>query len=350
MPPETQTLLIADEGYAPPADFNLVFELLSQGTSLGVLSDYLKRRDLPHSAGSWKELREKRVLPALQKNLLSMSDLTLLLAEVEEFGRAHTFLFRTKHEIAGELIERAFEVAEQSGLGDCIGHGKVLAQPSAPTIASIRIEDDARGRALVLKVVEQRSEHRFIRERREANRLIMEWEISEVRAVNVARLLSSGLLELRIASHRSSTRYADDLARVWRLMEAFIPRAAFFDYSLARAKSELLSRRAELASTIRFSNSALRDTTGNTLIASSGIEEGDLFQASALSESLGFFIKGGNVACESLNLYWLRGEDGLPSKDVHLLLPETRNEFAIPANCAKADYEYVFDQLRALSK
>ena len=40
----------------------------------------------------------------------------------------------------------------------------------------------------------------------------------------------------------------------------------------------------------------------------------------------------------------------LPSKDVHVILKGKLNEFAIPAQCSKQDYEYVLNQLRKYNK
>src|SRR3989442_591551 len=83
----------------------LVVKLLSEVTSLDVVSEYLKSRGLTHSAGSWDQMRNKRILPAISKGKLTFQDLFRLLAESEEHGRCHTFLYQCKQ---GE-IRRVFD-------------------------------------------------------------------------------------------------------------------------------------------------------------------------------------------------------------------------------------------------
>ena len=59
-------LLPESEGQAPePPEFRQVLNLLKEVTSLPVISDYLRKMDVPHSAGSWEELEHKRLLPQL---------------------------------------------------------------------------------------------------------------------------------------------------------------------------------------------------------------------------------------------------------------------------------------------
>ena len=106
--PDKQLKLIADaEGQKPvPKDFDLVTKLLEEVTSLTVISDFLKSKTLPFSAGSWEELRSKRLLPFLWDEKLTMEDLKGLLGEAEEFGGAHTFIFDTTREKAKELLKK----------------------------------------------------------------------------------------------------------------------------------------------------------------------------------------------------------------------------------------------------
>lgn len=175
----------------------------------------------------------------------------------------------------------------------------------------------------------------------------MEWEITEARAVNVVRLFEFGLLEVRIASH-SSKKYEGDIRRVLRVVKDFLPEGIFRELSLKKAKIELWSNTDKYADTICFSNSCFRSTDGGTLTAAAGTEDGDLLSNPMVSDVLPH-VKTGDAYCESSNLYWLPQEGRLPSNKVHVILPDLRNEFAVPASCSKADYEHVFDAIRTLS-
>src|SRR5438552_153875 len=100
----------------------LVTELLSRATSLGVVSEFLKARGLHHSAGSWDEMRDKRIIPAIGRQKLTIDDLTKLLSEVEEFGRNHTFLYQGKQ---GD-IKKLFDEDYISRVSRRLGHPQVL--------------------------------------------------------------------------------------------------------------------------------------------------------------------------------------------------------------------------------
>lgn len=350
MVPIEQIDLIAPEPFTPPPDFNLLVRLLEEATSLTVVSEFLKKRHLTHSAGSWEEMKDKRLAPALKSGGITLDELNALLSEVEEFGGAHTFLYHCDKSVAREIIDEdsVKSIAARNGLKERIGLGRILDQPATPTLAAIRFERDSRGASLVFKVVEKRFVHTFLQDKTDGNRYSMEWEITEARAVSVVRLFEFGLLEVRIASHNSK-KYDDDIRRIMEVVKAFVPFQTFSDFPLRNAKIELWTNSKKYADTICFSNSCFRGRDGATLSAASGKEEGDIAANPAMSDALASYIKKGNAYCESSNLYWLPQKDALPSAKIHVILPDLRNEFAVTASCSKADYEHVFDQIRALS-
>ena len=73
---------------------NLICDLLRSATSLAVVTDFLKSKNISSSAGSWDEMKEKRLLPALQQQKITVADLKRLLSEAEEFGHNHIFLYQ----------------------------------------------------------------------------------------------------------------------------------------------------------------------------------------------------------------------------------------------------------------
>src|SRR5438477_2437136 len=100
----------------------LATELLSRATSLGVVSEFLKTKGLHHSAGSWDEVREKRIIPAIGRQKLTVDDLVKLLSEVEEFGRNHTFLYQGKQSDIKKLLDENYV----SGVSRKLGHAHAL--------------------------------------------------------------------------------------------------------------------------------------------------------------------------------------------------------------------------------
>lgn len=171
--------------------------------------------------------------------------------------------------------------------------------------------------------------------------------------MNVFKLHDNGLLEARIYTHDNSSDYQNDVTKMWSLLSFLFPPSDFSEYPIAKAKTNLWTKRNALKSVIRYSDSVLRNSLGTALSASTGSEQQSLFDDQGASNSLDEFLKH-KAYCDSSNIWWLKGGgkesdnefEMLPSKDVHVILKGKLNEFTIPAKCSKQDFEYVLDQLR----
>ena len=347
--PHKQLDLIPQQPFVAPSDFEPLMKLLRGATSKRVVADFLKSKNLAHS-GTWEDLESNRIRVGLETKSLTMEELVKLLSESEEYGHSHSFLFKCSKDEASRFVndDKVSTVAAAQKLNVALGWGKVLELPMQPTISSIRLEEHGGMKTLVVKVIERREEKTFIKEYTEGKFFRMEWEVSEARAVNVIRLFANGLLEVRIASH-SSKRYDTDIARIMKVVKEFLPQVPFEDYSLRKAKIELLSNPAPHEDYVKVSNSALRGKDGSTVIAASGRVDAGLIENETLSAFVGQFVKTPGCLCENTGLTFLAKTEAVPHEDIHVVLPERRNEFAVSASCAKTDYEYVFDKLRTLS-
>lgn len=333
----------------------LVFKLLQENATLGQCAQYLKRKGLHYSAGSWDELFGKRISKALEAQELSREDLIELIRLSEEYGTQHIFLYATSQRRASELMneERVRSLLEKAGLSQLIDRPRILDQPSSPAIADIRTDSNAGSRSLVAKMVEKRTYRRFVDERPEGEFLVRRYRELAVRAVNLFRLGEDGLLELRIYSHVSSSDYRDDVNRMWSRLSFLFSPSDFKELAISKAKTNLWKNRKALASTLRYSDSSLRNPLGTVLSASTGDEQASLFDDDGATRSLDEFLKY-KAYCDTSNVWWLRGGgkkadnefEMVPSKDVHVLMKGALNEFAVTAKCSKQDYEYVIDQLR----
>jgi hypothetical protein len=328
----------------------LVVDLISKVTSLAVVSEFLKTKGLHHSAGSWDEMRDKRISPAIGRQKLRISDLMALLAEAEEYGRSHTFLYHGRR----MDIERLLSNTYLSGVSKRLGHTAVLNEallvdlPEEPTLTEIR-EDTSNGRPCwVFKIIETREEREFVQETAVNDRIQREYKINRVRAVNVARLHESGFLEIRIQSHTNSTQYAADLNRIRTLLRDYMPPDIFKPVSLSKAKKALWDSRIAKDRKIRFSDSTMRNDYGTTISASTGTEQADLFKDSGASGSIDHFLDHG-AYCDSENIWWLV-RDGVTEREIHMLLSGENHEFAMTAACTRAEYEYVLNELRVLNR
>ena len=333
---------------------DLVFKLLQENSTLGQVVQYLKRKGLRYSAGSWDELFGKRVSKALEEQELTREDLIELIRLSEEYGTQHVFLYVTSPRRAAQLFDKASVESslEKMGLSSLIGRPRILDQPSSPTLTDVRLDE-----SLVAKVVERRIYHRFVDQRTEGDFLVRRYRELAVRAVNVFRLGNDGLLELRIYRHENSSDYRNDVAKMWNLLGFLFPPSDFKELSIGKAKTHLWKNRNSLKSVLRYSDSTLRNALGTALSASTGSEQQSLFDDQGASNSLDEFLRY-KAYCDTSNVWWLKGGgkrsenefDMLPSKDVHVLLKGGINEFALTTKCSKQDYEYVIDQLRRSNK
>jgi hypothetical protein len=214
------------------------------------------------------------------------------------------------------------------------------------------LEGEGDSQALVAKVVERRTYQRFIDQRSEGEFLIRRYRELTVRAVNLFRLRSDGLLELRIFTHENSSDYRSDISKMWTLLSFLFSPSDFKEVPLGKTKAKLWKSRNALGTVLRYSDSTLRNALGTALSASAGDEQSSLFNDPGASNSLDEFLKH-KAYCDTSNVWWLKGGgtrgendfDALPSKDVHILLKGAINEFTVTAKCSKQDYEYVLDQL-----
>jgi hypothetical protein len=264
------------------------------------------------------------------------------------------FLYATKPKRAKQLADKARVESElvKMGFSSLVSRPRILDQPSSPTLTDVRVEE-----SLVAKVVERRVYQRFVDQRVEGGFTVKRYKDTEVRAVNLFRLDDDGLLEVRIYAHENSSDYRNDVTKTWSLLSFLFPPSDFSEYPIAKAKTNLWTQRNTLKSVVRYSDSVLKNALATALSASTGSEQQSLFDDQGASNSLDEFLKY-KAYCDSSNIWWLKGGgqrsenefEMLPSKDVHVILKGKLNEFAIPAQCSKQDYEYVLNQLRKYNK
>ena len=214
--------------------------------------------------------------------------------------------------------------------------------PPAPTISSIRLDGDGSG-TLSIKLVETRTYEELVEQKTEGNRKTYVYEQMQARAVNVMRLSSTGILELRIQSHLNRSQYHEDIKRVWSCMDDFFPEAKFSRHSLQKLKERIWKNRDTLEGKIRVSDVRLEDDKGFPITASTPKADSNLAGHAGAVNSIQAFLDAG-AHQKSAGVWWVKQENGIPSTDIHILLSGESNEFALTATCTKADYEYVLAQ------
>lgn len=328
-----------------------VMSLLYQTTTLPVVRNYLKEKGLYCSAGSWVDFEHKRVRPALDNEDLTKEDLYELLRLGEEYGKQHVFLYDVSTDYAKSLIDESWvqEKAEELEIEGLLEAPIILEEPPDPTISDIRIEyEEEEPERLVIKIVDSKSHMELVSENKDNDgNIIKKYKWVSERSVNVVRLHSVGILEVRIGSRKSSSNYMDELQEFLDIISPFIPQDRFRELPLFKAKERLWYERDNLKNWIRYSDSTLRNANGTVLRAATGSADSDLFDDRHATSSVEAFIsKHSNFDGSNI---WFKGEENGLTRDVHVLLGGLPNEFAIPAHCPPEDYEYVLQELRKLN-
>lgn len=329
-------------------DVTLVHKLVSQATSLAVVSDFLKSRGLPHSAGSWDEMYERRIQPALQDGRLSVAEFVDLLRTVEEYGKQHIFLFKLKPAVAAALIDARHikRVLASLDLEDLLSLPRVFEMPQHPSFADVRWQ--ANGNELVIKEVLTRESFEFAGETTDGDVIQRTFKKVRERVVNVGVLRKNGTFELRMNSRRGSSRYDEDLKLLTARWKPLVDIGAMIPVSLAKAKKSLWTDRKALAKKIRYSDVTVRNDDDISLKAFGNADTANVAGNAAAQHSVDTFLKSDGY-CDSSNIWFTKVEGGLPSRDIHVVLHGAHNEFAVPTNCSQADYEYVLSELLGLN-
>ena len=327
---------------------SLLLQLIERATSLAVVRDFLKSRNIVHSAGSWEDLRTKRIVPAVNEGQLSIAALHALLRSTEGFGRQHIFLFQCPPDRAVAMIamERVRNLLSEKGFGEASDDPLVVDLPPEPTLVDVRFAKLEGVKSMTLKEIEKRTSKKLTSETTddEAMTFTKVYKVEHQRAINVARLWDNGLLEVRIASRDNATRYRDDLAHFFNRLKPIIARDEFAEVSLRQLKKNLWAKRRELQHLVKFSTYTLQDDEGMSLRANAVLSTDDLAGSERVAKSLAEF-NAETVQCSDSNIYVKIVDKGETIKEIHVLLNGEDNEFAVTAAITEEEYEYVLRQV-----
>jgi hypothetical protein len=337
-----------------PQDPNIrietVLNLLEDATSLDVVREFLRKKQLAHTAGSWKDMREKRLRPYLADFQITLEDLIALVISAEECGDQHIFLFQCQADEVEAMFDgpRTHATLRGAGVEGLIDGPDIERKPATPTLVEVRWDGGALPQSLTIKEAEVHKKHVLKKERPRGNVIVKFFVEQESRAINIAKLHRDGLLEIRIQSRDNTTKYDGDVNRFLRQVNPYFPIQKFRELSLTPAKSAMWARRAELGDLLRYTNASVVDEAGHKLQAATGAAGGNLSGSSA-AQSVDFVLRNDeNAYCSDSNLWFLKS-DHLTSS-IHVLLNGASNEFAVPRKCSAEDYGYVLRQIRHFNR
>jgi hypothetical protein len=352
---DAQTSLFPDESqiWYDRAFAMQIMGRLPENAHLGDIADLLKERDARYS-GTWPEMFEKRVEPALKAGKITVDDLLNLLRDTEEHNQQHVFMYRCENSYSKSLLseESLARRLQRAGLATIYKQPLLLKIPDQSTIVDARFDTLIKpSDCFVLKIVERRVREKQTKVDENDDIVIRHYQKIHSRAVTVVRLHRTGFLEVRIQSHdtNSPTRYASDLKNVWQLIETIIDHREFDEHPLHRARESFLADRETLAEKLTIVSTGAKDLAGNEIKLRSP-PTGSLLRAENALLSIDVFRKPKGAYCDELNIEWLRQEQGFPTRNVRILLSGQPYQFILTKACRKVDYDFVVRDLTRRSR
>jgi hypothetical protein len=332
-------------------DGNLLINLIRDQGTLEQLSGILRARGLEHSSGNWTAMID-RLRANLKAKKLTPANLADFLAEVEEHGRQHVFLYEVGR---GKSVADLFDEDDlrkrlkQARHFPELGKPEFIKSPEAATVVDVRYEMRKKTPTIVIKTVEPREETYNPQESRARGRLTVTYELRTHRAVNVVRISKTGLVELRIYSHSEAGSYEGLANAQWNRIGPIVSKDIFRPLDLGPLRDTLWDpeRRKDIQNIFAPRSSDHKNAVGNRIRATATALGGTMFDDVDLAASVDRFHSENSAAqCERATvLLRQEGSDGILSRSLNTLFYGEPNEFTLTAKVTRNEYEYVLDTL-----
>jgi hypothetical protein len=323
---------------------------IEAGTSISAVAEFLRSKGVPHSAQSWDQIWDLRILPALKRNKLSDDDIRTLLREAEDYGRQHVFLFEPSSSNAdpASLVrpERVRRLLGRKGWQHLVDSVVVPALPRDTELVDVHFD----GSYVTFKFVERR---RVILKEREELRNGDGYQVKsvpkDVRAVDVVTLFANGLLEFRIATLTGTTSYLTIADELRRTLSDFIPQGDFREKDLAKLRRRLVVRPSSaVKSLVRIRRASGHDSDGVKFDVGMGNPTGDLLDSESAVDGLEK-LASQKARLSHTAIGFLPQTTGMPHRELNVFLTAEVNEISLIQNCTRKEYEYIRGQFEKYS-
>lgn len=329
----------------------LLLRVVRETCTAEQVKEFLRNLGLRASAGKWDDLIATCLKPHLASGALKVEQLIELLQEVEEHGNQHVFLYSLPPDKAKALIDKRYVTSslKSKALEGILAQAKILDKPATATLAAVRWEPPTSPTCLIVKFVQKHEYRDLIGEKQEGSQWVIRYQMLMQRIVDLVKISASGLVEARLARRDSAVKYKDQLSNLWHNIEFLIPKDGMTEISLNDAKDRLLKTSKDLSTLVRYTTSTLRNDFGFTARFAAGGKTDDLVTDGGSKNSVDAFLEQ-DGHCEDANIWFKAGASGGPDRDIHVHVKGELNEFVIPAQCNRQEYDYVLFQLRNLNK
>ncbi len=288
---------------------------------------------------------ETRVEPVLANGSVTVDELIGLIREAEEHGSKHVRLFHYDVSNIDELkqaIEPQTVAAWAKGKGfPEVGEYVFAAFPEHPVVAEVRIGDGEDTDALIIKIA--RTEYRRKRG------VLTEYDGRQVyvsdrvpfRAVDVLKLHTSGLLEVRLNPRSEPPiSYPGFAASVLSQLEGLINPTRIGELSLSNAKNSFsdLQKKKEVAENFELYETQHKNDRGDRIQSTSQADQGGILESDVMTEVIKQFTVGDPEAyCERVRVSYQFGE----IKKINAILSEDINEIIFTAGLSRQEFDAV---------
>jgi len=332
------------------AEFKRAVESLRERSTISTITEFLRSKNLAHSANTWDDLIEKRLRQHWKDGKLSEVDFRKLLRDAEDYGHQHIFLYSLKGGGA-EAATRLKKTNVQAALKK-MGYPDILTTPRfVPTPKQTEMADAylAENLSLSMKLIERRTLRVEEREETEDGYRIRK-RIQYQRAVDLVTFLSTGLLEIRLEMMDDTPDYPKIRDDIWDVIEPIFPQVEFGELDLSEARKKItVNPTDDVRRVVRVRRASGRDTDGTTFTVAAGKVNGNLLATEQNVE--GIAKLGGRPTSQmgQTSVGFLAQENGIPRRELGAIFTSAPNEVLILPSCTPEEYEYVRGQIAKLS-
>src|ERR1035437_3549080 len=331
-----------------------LYELIDRFCTASEIADVLREakgtEGVRITAENKNDLIQRNLRTAIEQHAIASSRAYDLLRDGEENGDQHVFYFRSRAKRFADSLtfDTVGKALFKNKWPDGTGLPTITLHPQDYVISDYRQWNPSKKpKDWVFKVYGQEvREHYTGNSREEGTAVWKQFERLELRHVLIARWNAPNLLEFRVPREDGKTRILGWVETLWKMLAPVLTSSHFEPWDLSHARRRLIEEEEQHTKLYRFQNTQLEDSNHARASFEPYTPDANLFTAVEMKDAIQGLLRA-NSACTRLALTWLKGNDGVPSRDLRTYLGKScSNEMVVAGQCKPKDLEHVTEQLR----
>lgn len=184
----------------------------------------------------------------------------------------------------------------------------------------------------------------------EEERLYKEFVREDLRIVLLMRFNSPDLLEVRIQSDTSRRRMQNWTTQLWSMVQRAIQKQQLVPWDLIKVRHKMIREADNYPKIYHLRDTRLLDKNGMRISFEPHATQASLFASVEVRDAVDGLLKA-ESDCTHLSIIWRAVKDGIPTRDLPVLLGDREpNEMIVLGSCEAKDLDYVTEQLRYFSR